>query len=142
MTAVATAQPAGSSDIPARRLLPVLLDEDNKIVRSMQLVGIPRVAAAVLVAMDRYAGNEPVDTRWLEWVAYLRQPEVSKATQWLISEKVLDFRIAERAIKGRPLHTYWISRVLGCYIQDKIDQQRNEFAASVADLQNHWPDVH
>ena len=132
------AQSPVSSGMLARQMLPVLSDEDNMLVPNLQQIGIPRTAAMVLIALERYGENKPVDSRWVEWVANLRQPEVSIAMKWLITEKIVSFKAVENEGKGRPHQVYWISRVMGCYIQEKIDQRRLEFDASIAKLQGSW----
>lgn len=58
-----------------------------------------------------------------------------------ISEKIISTRSVENEGKGRPHQVYWISRVMGCFIQDKIDQRRLEFDASIANLQTYFPAV-
>jgi predicted transcriptional regulator len=132
------AQSPASPGMLARQMLPVLSDEDNKLVANLQAIGIPRTAAMVLIAMERYGESKPVDSRWVEWVANLRQPEVSIAMKWLIAEKVVSSRAVANESIGRPHQIYWISRVVGCFIQDKIDQRRQEFEASIVNLQGPW----
>lgn len=89
---------------------PQLTEQDHATIKDLGHIGIPRNAAATLVAIHRFGNDHAVTSWWLEHIIDARQPEISLAISWLMRFGAVKI---ERTIaappgsgKGRPINVY------------------------------------
>jgi len=117
------------------RLMPMLTDNDRELIKNLQVLGIPRTAASCLVAITRYGDGQQITGYWLDRISDLRQPEVSKGTQWLIREGILRIAREDKSSrKGRPVKVFALT--------GKVLQKETEIHNGIATVRILWPEAY
>jgi predicted transcriptional regulator len=123
---------------------PILSDQGIECAKLLSQIGIPRHAAAVLMAFRENGQNLQVTSWWLEHVTDVRQPEISLALAWLIKDRAVSIGRklpAEGSGKGRPLKVYILNDSVDAYLQFKIQEYRQQAEIRIAGLLKVFPEV-
>lgn len=118
---------------------PQLTEQDRAIVRDLGQIGIPRVAASVLMAFRGNGQDLRVTSWWLEHVTDARQPEMSMALAWLQKEGQVKVEKQMPEGKGRPLKVFALTRPVEEFVSLKIEEYRQQAEDRVAGLRKIFP---
>lgn len=114
---------------------PFLTERDQGIIRELTWIGIPRHAAAVLLAFQNYGEGQTITSYWLEHITDARQPEISMALTWLRNEgQVREEKELSRSRKGRPMKVFALTRPVDEYVRTKIAVYLQESGKTVERL--------
>lgn len=109
-------------------------DQDEKVVKIFQELGMPRNLAKTLMYISQV---EECRSAEIEKSANLRQPEVSIAMQELQKKGWITRRNLKKKGKGRPVHIYSLSNpiddIIKSFEEEKI-QEINEIKQDLNDL--------
>jgi len=115
----------------AKDLLYILNQDDEKTIELLRELGMPNNLAKTLVFLSNVGECQSRD---IEQCTYLRQPEVSIATNYLLEREWLEKRILKKEGKGRPIHIFR-SKINIPQVIEQIEQDINrEYEKSKMDI--------